>query len=111
MKCAIQRDWNRFANIRERVIKYVLIVHIFARRAKKKIKGTAFALPRFFSPSFVRVMNTTKEEKNLEPQATPNKDHFYTIYVSAVYKLAVFVSLKCQTITMGLVEIQFQGVK
>ena len=91
----------------------MLIVHIFARRAKKKMKGTAFALPRFFfSPSFVRVMNTSKEEKNLEPQATLNKDHFYTIYVSAVYKLAVLQdSLKCQTITMGLVEIQFQGVK
>ena len=90
----------------------MLIVHIFARRAKKKMKGTAFAFPRFFSPSFVRVMNTTKEEKNLEPQATLNKDHFYTIYVSAVYKLGVLQdSLKCQTITMGLVEIQFQGVK
>ena len=76
------------------------------------MKGTAFALPRFFSPSFARVMNTTKEEKNLEPQATLNKDHFYTIYVSAVYKLAVLQdSLKRQTITMGLVEIQFQGVK
>ena len=57
-------------------------------------------------------MNTTKEEKNLEPQATLNKDHFYTINVSSVYKLAVLQdSLKCQTITMGLVEIQFQGVK
>ena len=76
------------------------------------MKGTAFALPRFFfSPSFVRV-NTTKEEKHLEPQATLNKDHFYTIYVRAVHKLAVLQdSLKRQTITMGLVEIQFQGVK
>ena len=89
----------------------MLIVHIFARRAKKKIKGLLRSRV-FFSPSFVRVMNTTKEEKNLEPQATLNKDHFYTIYVSAVYKLAVLQdSLKCQTITMGLVEIQFQGVK
>ena len=66
----------------------------------------------FFSPSFVRVMNTTKEEKHFEPQATLNKDHFYTIYVRAVHKLAVLQdSLKRQTITMGLVEIQFQAVK
>ena len=50
--------------------------------------------------------------KNPELQATLNKDHFYTNYVNAVHKLAVLQdSLKCQTITMGLVEIQFQGVK
>ena len=50
--------------------------------------------------------------KNPEPQATLSKDHFYTIFVSAEHKLAVLQdSLKCQTITMGLVEIQFQGVK
>ena len=89
----------------------MLIVHIFARRAKKKIKGTAFALPRFFF-ALLCSRDEHNKEKNLEPQATLNKDHFYTIYVSAVYKLAVLQdSLKCQTITMGLVEIQFQGVK
>ena len=90
----------------------MLIVHIFARRAKKKIKGTAFALPRFFFAFVCSRDEHNKGRKNLEPQATLNKDHFYTIYVSAVYKLAVSQdSLKCQTITMGLVEIQFQGVK